>query len=145
MTAEDEQRLSTDHAVTVLRFHVVLSTWRRNGVFGRAEAEAVADCWRKVQGQCPLFIEKVSFVPDHVHLAIWSHSNFSPAKAVVTLMNAAQELMWRNFANCVIKESAHAEERKLISGVLVNRLKKGMPLQMDPTVIYGLKVLIQAN
>ncbi len=32
-TPEDEQRLSASHAVTVLQFHIVLSTWRRNGVF----------------------------------------------------------------------------------------------------------------
>lgn len=41
-------------------------------------------------------------------------------------------------ASIIEKESAHSEDRRLISGVMVNRLKKGMPLQMDPTVIYGM-------
>jgi UPF0755 protein len=41
-------------------------------------------------------------------------------------------------ASIIEKETGHGPDRARISGVLVNRLRLGMPLQSDPTVIYGM-------
>jgi UPF0755 protein len=60
------------------------------------------------------------------------------------LRKRAEKIRWSEnrvltLASIIEKEAITDEERPLISAVYHNRIKKGMPLQADPTAIYGVK------
>lgn len=46
---------------------------------------------------------KVSFLPDHVHVAVQARPGVSPASLVVLLMNAAQRVVWERFRASAIR------------------------------------------
>lgn len=60
------------------------------------------------------------------------------------LQDRAKKIGWSEnealtLASIIEREAKTDEERPIISAVYHNRLKKGMPLQADPTAIYGIK------
>ena len=62
---------------------------------------------------------------------VWSH------RAQDTPIKSPYEML--TLASIVEKETGKADERPAhVAGVFVNRLAKGIPLQSDPTIVYGL-------
>lgn len=59
--------------------------------------------------------------------------------AVAEKKSRLSRLQIITLASIVEKEAVAPEEMPVISSVFHNRLKKGMPLQSDPTAVYGLR------
>jgi len=92
------------------------------------------------------------FLPDTYHFPSGSSDKAFLLRAHQAMESALQEewqerekdLPYKNayqaltMASIVEKETAVVSERKEIAGVFVQRLKKRMRLQTDPTVIYGM-------
>ena len=68
------------------------------------------------------------------YLKFWNKKRLSTAREI-----SLTPLQVSVLASIVKKESIIIEERSIIAGVYLNRLKKNMKLQADPTVIYSIK------
>ena len=63
--------------------------------------------------------------------------NSSRLKKAVALNLSKSEII--TLASIVQKETAKIIERPIVAGLYLNRLKKGWPLQADPTIIYCIR------
>lgn len=61
------------------------------------------------------------------------------SSAPASAANNAKRLQTVTLASLVERETPKPEERPMVASVFDNRLKKGMRLQCDPTVIYGME------
>ena len=99
------------------------------------------------------------FFPD-TYLFAKGESDLAILARAHRLMNKELESAWESrapdlplssarealvLASIVEKETGDAKERPLIAGVFVNRLRRGMRLQTDPTVIYGMGERFDGN
>jgi len=75
------------------------------------------------------FIERMETAQDALLDEVWDTRQ--PGIPVTTPYEAII------LASVVEKETASAEERSLVAGLFIGRLKRGMRLESDPTIIYG--------
>jgi len=117
-----------------------------------------------VQGQSPEVIMAIighpgenpegMFYPD-TYLFSFATKDTKILTMAYDLMQKKLQKLWKNratdlpysnpyqgliVASMIEKETAQPQERPMVSGVILRRLQKQMPLQIDATVIYGLGV-----
>ncbi len=102
------------------------------------EGRFFPDTYAYVSGQTDLSIYRKAYrlMQDKLDFA-WENREDD-----LRLANKEEALI---MASIVQKESWVTDEQPEIAGVFYNRLKKGMRLQTDPTVIYGLGVNFDGN
>ena len=105
-----------------------------------------------LSGEISSIPEEGELLPETYHFAR-GDSKESLIEQAKTAMEKVLEEAWQNrdeklplkdkqqlltLASIVEKETGISSERTLVASVFVNRLRKGMKLQTDPTVIYAL-------
>jgi UPF0755 protein len=102
------------------------------------EGQFFPDTYRFPRGTSDLAVLRMAHEALTAHLsAAWR--NRSPDLEIATDYEALI------LASIIEKETGLASERKLISGVFHERLRRNMRLQTDPTVIYGMGELFDGN
>ncbi|MDE2401642.1 MAG: endolytic transglycosylase MltG [Burkholderiales bacterium] len=95
------------------------------------EGQFFPDTYSYAKGSTDLAVLKRAHRAMQRHLnEVWlQRASSSPLKSPTDLLT---------LASIVEKETGREADRAMIAGVFSNRLRIGMPLQTDPTVIYGL-------
>jgi len=103
-------------------------------------------------GACPYDLKEGAILPN-TYAYLWGESKKALLMRCHREMKKEVEQLWKYrlsetplktpeelviLASIVEKETSKPEERPLVAAVFLNRLKKGMPLQADPTVLYGI-------
>jgi UPF0755 protein len=104
----------------------------------RGEGRFFPDTYLYSRGVSDLTVLRRAYTTMHARLnAAWAE------RAPDLPLKSIDEAL--TLASIVEKETGRPADRGLIAGVFVNRLRVGMPLQTDPTVIYGLGDAFDGN
>ena len=127
-------RASLDSTTTL---HHTTALWTNNEIMAKLGAAL------SPEGQ--FFPETYYYTRGNADLIILKHAyDLMQTKLLAAWQTRATDLPFQTpyealiAASLIEKEAYLNSERPIIAGVLINRLSKGMLLQIDPTVIYGI-------
>jgi REP element-mobilizing transposase RayT len=95
--------LHAGHASFELNHHVVLSTCRRRSVFTSAAGEALGCYWLAVAEKRGFAIDRMTIVPDHIHMLVRTVPKMSIEDCAFTLMNNGQDFIGRHYGGALVE------------------------------------------
>jgi REP element-mobilizing transposase RayT len=88
--AEQPVGLTAAHASFELNHHLVFATRRRMGVFDSGIGETLSEYWLRVANKRGFAIDRISIVPDHIHLLVRIVPKMSIEECALSLLNNGQ-------------------------------------------------------
>lgn len=92
------------HSLAILNYHLVLVTHKRTPIFDEALAPKFFEYVMKIGAKHQFVVDRLTLLPDHLHLLIEAIPNVSVEECVLAIMNNTQQWMTKRFGR-VLKET----------------------------------------
>lgn len=104
-SAEEAVTLTAAHASFDLNHHLVFATRYRRGLFDSTLGAALIHYWRRVASARGFAIDRVTIVPDHIHLLVRIAPRMSIEECVLSLLNNGQHFVGQQAPEALIQAS----------------------------------------
>lgn len=101
--AEEPLVLTAAHASFELNHHLVFATRYRQGVFDSTLGAALIQYWLRVASARGFAIDRVTVVPDHIHLLVRSTPKLSIEECALCLLNNGQHFVGQRAPEALIQ------------------------------------------
>jgi putative transposase len=101
--SEKPVELSAEHGAFDLNHHLVFATRRRRGVFDSDLGEALIQYWHRVAAARGFTIDRVTIVPDHMHLVLRIAPKMSIEECALSLLNNGQYFVGQHAPEALIQ------------------------------------------
>lgn len=81
----------------------MLATCRRRGVFDSALGEAMSQYWLRVAQKHGFAIDRISILPDHIHLLVRTVPKMSIESCALSLLNNGQYFVGRRASSALVR------------------------------------------
>jgi putative transposase len=102
--AREPVSLKAAHAAFELNYHLVFAIRYRRAIFGSRIGEELGTYWLQVAKKRGFAIDRMSVLPDHVHLMVRTAAKMNIEACALSLMNNAQHWMAKRFPDVLVKE-----------------------------------------